>query len=102
MKRSKHGLFVFSPKKTLIMEKALFDWLIALQYDVKANYRLFSRKFSGMKFFFTRPSVCLKGHSQLWDRADLDTTFAHFEKRLPQPEIKPTRRIHVEICFNPA
>ena len=43
----------------------------------------------------------LKGHSQLWDRADLDTTFAGFEKRLPQPEIKSTRRIHVEICFNP-
>ena len=29
-------------------------------------------------------------HSQLWDRADLDTSF---EKRLPQPEIKGTRRI---------
>ena len=44
----------------------------------------------------------LKGHSQLWDRADLDTIFALFEKRLPQPEIKSTRRIHVEIRFNPA
>ena len=30
----------------------------------------------------------LKGHSQLWDRADLDTSFVNFEKRLPQPEIK--------------
>ena len=29
----------------------------------------------------------LKGHSQLWDHADLDTTFARFEKGLPQPEI---------------
>ena len=29
------------------MEKALFDWPIVLQYDVKAKYRLISRKFSG-------------------------------------------------------
>ena len=42
MKRSKHGLFVFPPKKTL--EKALFDWPIVLQYDVKAKYRLISYK----------------------------------------------------------
>ena len=55
MKRSKHGLFVFPPKKTL--EKALFDWPIVLQYDVKAKYRLISRKFSSMKFF--HPSVRL-------------------------------------------
>ena len=38
-------------------EKALFDWPIVLQYDVKAKYRLISRKFSGMKFF--HPSVRL-------------------------------------------
>ena len=31
-------------------EKALFDWSIVLQYDVKAKYRLISRKFSGIKF----------------------------------------------------
>ena len=37
------------------MEKALFDWPILLQYDVKARYRLISRKFSGMKF--SHPSV---------------------------------------------
>ena len=30
---------------------------IVLQYDVKAEYRLISRNFSGMKFF--HPSVCL-------------------------------------------
>ena len=30
----------------------------------------------------------LKGHSQLWDRADLDTSFSHFEKSPPQPEIQ--------------
>ena len=39
------------------MEKALFDWPIVLQYDVKAKYRLISRKFTGMKFF--HPSVRL-------------------------------------------
>ena len=39
------------------MEKALFDRPIVLQYDVKAKYRLISRKFSGMKFF--RQNVCL-------------------------------------------
>ena len=33
------------------MEKTLLDWPIVLQYDVKAIYRLISRKFSGMKFF---------------------------------------------------
>ena len=49
MKRSKHGLFVF--KENPNMEKALFDWLIVLQYDVKAKYRLISRKFLGMTFF---------------------------------------------------
>ena len=32
-------------------EKALFDWPIVLQYDVKAKYWLISRKFSGMKFY---------------------------------------------------
>ena len=44
MKRSKHGLFVFPPKKTLILkEKALFNWPIVLQYDVRAKYRFISR-----------------------------------------------------------
>ena len=44
--------------------------------------------------------VTLKGHSQLWDRDDLDTTFASFGKRLPQPEIKCTHQILLEIRFN--
>ena len=37
----------------------------------------------------------LKGHRQLCDCADLDTSFSRFEKSLPQPEIK----VHQEICF---
>ena len=41
----------FPTKENPYMEKALFDWPIVLQYDVKAKYRLISRKFSGMKCF---------------------------------------------------
>ena len=41
----------FSAKENPNMEKALFDWLKVLQYDVKAKYRLISRKFSDMKLF---------------------------------------------------
>ena len=41
----------FSRQRNPNMEKALFDWPIVLQYDVKAKYRLISRKFAGMKFF---------------------------------------------------
>jgi len=47
----------FPAKENLNMEKALFDWPIVLQYDVKARYRLISRMFSGIKFF--HPSVHL-------------------------------------------
>ena len=47
----------FPAKENPDMEMALFDWPIVLQYDVKAKYRLISRKFSGMKFF--HPSVRL-------------------------------------------
>ena len=47
----------FPAKENPNMEKALFDWSIVFQYDVKGKYRLISRKFSGMKFF--HPSVPL-------------------------------------------
>ena len=40
----------FPAKENPNMEKALFDWPIVLQYNVKAKYRLIFRKFSGMKF----------------------------------------------------
>ena len=40
----------FPAKENPNMERALFDWPIVLQYDVKAKYRLISRKFSGIKF----------------------------------------------------
>ena len=41
----------FPTKENPNMEKALFDWPIMLQYDVKAKYWLISSKFLGMKFF---------------------------------------------------
>ena len=56
-KKIKPWTLRFPAKENPNMEKALFDWPIVLQYDVKAKYRLISRKFSGMKFF--HPSVRL-------------------------------------------
>ena len=47
----------FPAKENPNKEKALFNWPIVLQHDVKVIYRLISRKFLGMKFF--QPSVCL-------------------------------------------
>ena len=55
MKRSKHGLFFFPPKKTVMWRRynVLFDWAIVLQYDVKAKYLLISRKFSDITELFS-------------------------------------------------
>ena len=39
------------------------------------------------KFVF-RITPISKGHTQLWDRADVDSSFSHFEKSSPQPGIK--------------
>ena len=44
----------FPAKENPNIEKALFDWPIVQQYDVKAKYRLISRKLAGMKFFQPR------------------------------------------------
>ena len=52
----------FPAKENPNVEKALFDWPIVLQYDVKAKYRLISRTFSGVKFF--HPSVRLTNQMQ--------------------------------------
>ena len=46
----KTWLLCFPAKENPNVEKTLFDWPIVLQYDVKAKYRLFSRKFSGNDF----------------------------------------------------
>ena len=47
----------FLAKENLNMEKALFDWPIMLQYDVKAKYRLISRKFFGHEVFSPERSL---------------------------------------------
>ena len=47
----------FSAKENPNMEKALFDWPIVLQYDVKAKYRLISRKFFGHEVFSAERSL---------------------------------------------
>ena len=52
----------FPAKENRNKEKALFDWPVVLQYDVKAKYRMISSKFSGMKFF--HPSVCIRSINQ--------------------------------------
>ena len=44
----------FAPKENPNMEKAMFDWPVVLQYDVKAKHRLISRKSLGSEVFFTR------------------------------------------------
>ena len=43
-KKTKTWPLCFPAKENPNMEKALFDWLMVLQYDVKAKYRLISRK----------------------------------------------------------
>ena len=48
---------LFPTKENRKMKKALFNWPIVLQYDVKAKDWLISRKFLGMKFF--HPNVRL-------------------------------------------
>ena len=49
--------FRFPAKGNPNMEKALLDWPMVLQYDVKAKYRLIPRKVSGMKFFSPERSL---------------------------------------------
>ena len=59
----------FPAKKNPNMEKALFDWPIVPQYDVKAKYRLISRKFSGFspEHLLNQPKtthVCIRSINQ--------------------------------------
>ena len=53
-KKIKTWALRFPAKENPNMEKALFDWPIVLQYDVKANYQSISRKFYGHEVFFSR------------------------------------------------
>ena len=47
----------FLAKENPNMEKELFDWPIMFQYDVKAKYRLISRKFFGHEVFSPERSL---------------------------------------------
>ena len=47
----------FAAKENPNMENALFNWAIVLQYDVKAKYRLTSRKFFEHKVFSPERSL---------------------------------------------
>ena len=49
--------FRFPAKENPSMEKALFDWPMVLQYDVKAKDRLISRKFFGHEVFSAERSL---------------------------------------------
>ena len=61
----KHPESTFSCQENPNMEKAGFHWPIVLQFDVKAKYRLISRKFSGMKFFSPKTlRVCIRSINQ--------------------------------------
>ena len=53
---------LFPTKENPKMKKALFNWPIVLQYDVKAKDWLISRKFPGMTFF--HPNVRLTNQKQ--------------------------------------
>ena len=47
----------FPTKENPYMEKALFDWPVMLQYDIKAKYAIDFLKFSGINVSY--PSVRL-------------------------------------------
>ena len=71
-KKIKTWLLRFPAKENPKMEKALFDWPIVLQHDVKAKYRLISTKFSEHEVFspehlLNQPKatrVCIRAISQ--------------------------------------
>ena len=56
MKNKTWPLFL-PAKENPNMEKTLFNWPIVLQYDVKAKYRLISRKFFGHEVFSPERSL---------------------------------------------
>jgi len=58
----------FPAKENPSMEKALFDWPIVLQYDVKAKYRLISRKFFGHEVFSSGRSLNQPKATRVWIR----------------------------------
>ena len=71
-KKIKTCTFRFPAKENPHMEKALFDSPIVLQHDVKAKYRLISRKSFGQEVFSAERSlnqpkatrVCIRSTNQ--------------------------------------
>ena len=49
----------FPAKEDPYVEKALFDWPIVFQYDLKVKYRLISGKFSGIKEYSLLECQCI-------------------------------------------
>ena len=72
MKRSKHGLLVFPPKKILICKRHGSISQSCCSITVKAKYRLISRKFFGHEVFIPERSlnqpkatrVCIRSTNQ--------------------------------------
>ena len=65
----KAWLLRFPAKENPYTEEALFDRPIVLQCDVKAKYRLISRKFSGMKFCHPSVPLANKRHAHFCVRS---------------------------------
>ena len=60
---------LFPTRENPNIEQALFVWPIMLQYDMKAKYRLISRKFLGMKSFHQSVRLLnqpLESHARLY------------------------------------
>ena len=55
--KNKTWILRFPTEEKPNMEKALFDWPLVLQYDVKAKYRLISRRFFGHEVFSAERSL---------------------------------------------
>ena len=55
----------FPAKENPNMEKALFDWPIVLQYDVKAKYGWFLGTFRAWSFFTRAFAEPTKSHARL-------------------------------------
>ena len=65
--KTKTWILRFSAKENPNIETALFDWPIVLQYDVKAKYRLISRKFFSPERSLNQPKatrVCIRSINQ--------------------------------------
>ena len=84
MKRSKHGLLVFPPKKTLICKRHCSISQSCCSITVKAKYRLISRKFFGHEVFIPERSlnqpkatrVCIRSTNQ--SNRSISVLFARF------------------------